>query len=171
MYMWTDDLSYMTSTELGRFGLQIFKLKCYRVWGWHFTINCFRRLFDVESNLYCNRVSEGCTVAMTKPGHLQNHQCLPATEGTERTDTFKFSMYQQRGLCHDLISRNTWDELTFNNDNSKSNSKSYVIGEMRLHVPTMGITDHGPPFYAVHMYIYVYTKWCCILQNCVIICK
>jgi hypothetical protein len=42
-YMRSYDLSYMTSIELGRFGLQIFKLTCYGVWGWHFTINCFSK--------------------------------------------------------------------------------------------------------------------------------
>jgi hypothetical protein len=54
-------------------------------------------------SVYCNKVSEGCTVTMTKTGHLQNYQCLPAIEGRERRDTFKCpSMYQHRALCHDL---------------------------------------------------------------------
>jgi hypothetical protein len=81
-----------------------------------------------ESNLHGNKVPEGCIVAMKKLGHLQN---LSAICRTERRDTLKCSnLCQHRGLCHDLISRNTAVELTFNNDNSKSNSKFYAIGEM-----------------------------------------
>jgi hypothetical protein len=125
-----------------------------------------------ESNLHCNRVSEGCIVATTKLGHLQNHRWLSATDKTERRDAFKFSsMCQHRGLCHNLISRNTRDELTLNNDNSKSNSKFYATGEMWLYVPTVRITAHGHPLYLVQMYIYVYMKQCCILEYSVLICK